>query len=148
MGNGRKSQRSGNLQSKKFSTQDTAQLKSPPGRSSTCLEFAHPDVTIPGRLVVFLDPTAIGQVDFGLRDWLHADLVTHFEAQTPRGSTPIVNCLAYDHLWHGRGSNDAGCWDAITESNLDQSMSSIVEASQRLVALAARINALAALEQR
>ena len=87
--------------------------------------------------MVSFDPSGIQQMSFGFTEWMHGDLALYFDRQSA-----IINCLAYDHLWHGLGSNDAGCWDAITQANLDETSDVMLDALERLQALASRINAL------
>ncbi len=108
------------------------------------MDFSHPDPTFAGHLIVSFDPGLLRQMDFGFRDWLRADLKPHFALADPRAFIPVIGWLAYDHLWDGHGTNNPVCWDVISEKKLDETGDLVVEVLNRLTALAARINALAA----
>ena len=118
-----------------------ARQKREPGWSSHVVLFAHPD--IPGSLIVSFDPGLMRQMDFGFRDWLRPKLAAELEPLGPRDFIPAVSWLAYDHLWHGAGTNNPVCWDLISEENLAETVSVLRETLERLMALAGRINALA-----
>ena len=114
------------------------------GRSPVdVMEFAHPDPSFEGHLIVSFDPGLLRQMDFGFRDWVRAGLKPQFALPEPRAFIPIINWLAYDHLWHGAGTNNPICWDVITETNLEETGNLVVEVLNRLTVLAARINGLA-----
>ena len=106
------------------------------------VEFLPP--AFQGRLIVSFDPGLMRQMDFGFRDWLAPGLARHFELNDPRAFIPIIGWLAYDHLWHGAGTNNPVCWDVIADANLEETGRLVVEILDRLTALAARVNALAA----
>ncbi len=110
---------------------------------SHVMEFSHPDSAFAGHLSVSFDPGLLRQLDFGFRDWLHGGMRRHFEMSDPRAFVPIIRCLAYDHLWDGRGVNNPVCWDLISATNLEEIGALVVEVVNRLAALAARINNLA-----
>jgi hypothetical protein len=110
---------------------------------SDVVEFSHPDPAVHGRLIVNFDPGLMRQMDFGFREWMCPTLSKHFELQNPREFIPVMGWLAYDHLWHGAGTNNPICWDLISEANLEETGCVLVEVLQRLTALAARVNALA-----
>lgn len=110
---------------------------------TSVMEFTHPDPAVRGRLIVNFAPGLLRQMDFGMRDWLCLGLSRHFELQNPRQFIPILNWLAYDHLWHGAGTNNPICWDIISEDNLEETGQLLAEVLERLTALAARINSLA-----
>jgi hypothetical protein len=113
-------------------------------RPSHVVAFAHPDAAFPGDLIVSFDPGLLRQIDFGFRDWLRPELGAVLPPLGPRDFVPVVGWLAYDHLWHGAGTNNPVCWDLITEQNLAESVAALGEALARLGALAGRVNALAA----
>lgn len=117
--------------------------KREPASPSDVLEFAHPDPSFAGRLIVSFDPGLLRQMDFGFRDWLCPDLSKHFELPNPREFIPIIGWLAYDHLWHGAGTNNPVCWDLVAEKRLEETGGLLVEILERLTTLAARINSLA-----
>lgn len=108
---------------------------------SDVLEFSHP--AFAARLIVSFDPGLMRQMDFGFRDWLAPDLARHFELHDPRAFIPVIGWLAYDHLWHGAGTNNPICWDIISEDNLAEAGQLLAEVLERLTALAARVNSLA-----
>jgi hypothetical protein len=113
-------------------------------RGTDAIEYRPPDATFSGRLIVHFDPGLMRQMEFGFRDWLSEDLRAHFGSPNPREFIPIVGVLAYDHLWHGAGVNNPVCWDLIAEDNLDETLSTMRDALERLTRLAHRINALTA----
>jgi hypothetical protein len=117
--------------------------KREPVSSSHVVEFAHPDPSFAARLIVSFDPGLLRQMDFGFRDWLCPDLSKHFQLPNPREFIPTVSWLAYDHLWHGAGTNNPVCWDLVAEDGLEETGCLLVEVLERLTALAARINNLA-----
>lgn len=117
-----------------------ARKKREPPSPSDVVEFSHPDPTVKGRLIVNFDPSLIRQIDFGFREWMCSGLSKHFELQNPREFIPIVSWLAYDHLWHGAGTNNPICSDIISEKNLEETGQLLVEVLERLTALAERIN--------
>ncbi|HKD21424.1 MAG TPA: hypothetical protein VKB71_05400 [Rhizomicrobium sp.] len=121
-----------------------APIKRQDGRPSHVTTFAHPDASFAGTLVVSFDPGLLRQMDFGFRDWLRPELAAPFGPLGPRDFIPVMGWLAYDHLWHGAGTNNPVCWDLVTEENLDEAADVLVEALERLTALARRVNALAA----
>lgn len=90
------------------------------------------------------DPGLLRQLDFGFRDWMGDGLKQQFARPDPRAFIPIMRCLAYDHLWDGRGTNNPVSWDVITTKNLEEIGGLVVEVLHRLAALAGRINGLAA----
>jgi len=90
------------------------------------------------------DPGLLRQLDFGFRDWMGDGLKQQFARPDPRAFIPIMRCLAYDHLWDGRGTNNPVSWDVITTKNLEEIGGLVVEVLHRLAALAERINGLAA----
>lgn len=90
------------------------------------------------------DPGLLRQLDFGFRDWMGDGLKQRFALPDPRAFIPIMRCLAYDHLWDGRGTNNPVSWDVITTKNLQEIGGLVVEVLHRLAALAGRINGLAA----
>jgi hypothetical protein len=108
---------------------------------SSVVEFSHPDPSVKARLIVSFDPGLMRQMDFGFREWLHPDLSRHFELQNPREFIPAIGWLAYDHLWHGAGTNNPVCWDLIAEVNVEETGRLLVEVLERLTQLAARVNA-------
>jgi hypothetical protein len=110
--------------------------------SASVLEFSPP--VLQARLIVSFDPGLMRQMDFGFREWLRPELARHFELNDPRAFIPVIGWLAYDHLWHGAGTNNPVCWDVIAEANLEETGRLVVEILARLTALAARVNALAA----
>ncbi len=110
---------------------------------SSVVEFSHPDPAIKARLIVSFDPGLMRQMDFGFREWLSPRLAKHFELHDPRAFIPIIGWLAYDHLWHGAGTNNPVCWDVISENNLEETGRLLVEVLDRLTRLAARINSIA-----
>jgi hypothetical protein len=116
--------------------------KSQSGPQPDVIRFSHLDSNFEGHLTISFDPGFPRQMDFGLRDWMRADLVMHFEPLGPRDFIPIIRSLTYDHLWHGAGTNNPICWDIITETNLEQSACALVDVLERLVELAGRINRL------
>jgi hypothetical protein len=107
------------------------------------MEFAHPDPTFAGHVLVSFDPGFPRQLDFGLRDWICAGLRAQFALPEPRAFIPAIRSLAYDHLWDGGGTNNPVCWDVITVENLEETGNLVVEVLDRLSALAGRINRLA-----
>jgi hypothetical protein len=119
-----------------------ARIKRESPSQSDVLEFSHP--SFEGRLIVSFDPGFPRQMDFGFCEWLRGDLRKLFALQNPREFIPIVGRLTYDHLWHGAGTNNPVCWDVITEKNLEETTRLLVEVLERLTALAARVNGLAA----
>jgi len=116
--------------------------KREPPTPSDVMEFSHP--AFQARLIVSFDPGLMRQVDFGFREWLCPALAQHFALEDPRAFIPVIGWLAYDHLWHGAGTNNPVCWDVIAQANLEQTGRLVVEILDRLTALAARVNALAA----
>jgi hypothetical protein len=98
------------------------------------------------RLYVDLDPGLLRQMDYGLKDWMHADLIEHFDAQGPRDFVPVIRNLSYEHLWDGHGVSGTVCWDFMTESTAEAYIDLLPEILRRLVALAERINALSGSE--
>jgi hypothetical protein len=106
--------------------------------------FSHPDPSFEGHLMVSFDPGLLRQMDFGFNNWMRADLLKYFGPRGPRDFIPIISWLAYDHLWHGAGTNNPVCWDIITEKNLEEAACLLVDVLQRLALLAGRINGLAA----
>ena len=54
------------------------------------------------------DPGLLRQLDFGFRDWMGDGLKQQFALPDPRAFIPIMRCLAYDHLWDGRGHEQSG----------------------------------------
>jgi hypothetical protein len=115
-----------------------------PNLPADLLRFSHPDPAFAGRLFISFDPGFPRQMDFGLNDWLRADLARHFELPDARAFIPIIRQLAYDHLWDGHGVNNPICWDVVVEKDLEETGRLLVEVLQRLATLAARINGLAA----
>ena len=111
-------------------------------RDANVLEFHRPDPSFEGSLIVSFDPGLLRQMDWGYHNWLRPELAAFFQKTTPRDFTPLIHWLAYDHLWHGCGVNNAICWDLITEDNLEETLNVLGEALQRLTTLAGRINAL------
>ena len=109
---------------------------------SGIVEFAHPDAAVQARLIVSFNPGLMRQMDFGFREWLLPRLAKHFLLQDPRAFIPVIGWLAYDHLWHGAGTNNPICWDLISEANLEETGRLLVEVLERLTHLAARINGL------
>jgi hypothetical protein len=118
-------------------------IKREPPSPSSVVEFSHPDPAIKARLIVNFDPGLMRQMDFGFREWLHPDLAKHFEPQNPREFIPAIGWLAYDHMWHGAGTNNPVCWDLIAQANLEETGRLLVEVLERLTQLAARVNSLA-----
>jgi hypothetical protein len=106
------------------------------------VRFSHPDPSFEGHLTIGFDPGFPRQMDFGFRDWMRADLIRQFEPLGSREFIPIMLSLSYDHLWHGAGTNNPVCWDVITVENLEDTVSVLVEALERLATLARRINGL------
>jgi hypothetical protein len=119
-------------------------VKRDPPSPSSVVEFSHPDPAVQARLIVSFDPGLMRQMDFGFREWLRPELSKHFELHDPRAFIPIIGWLAYDHLWHGAGTNNPVCWDLISEQNLDETGRLLLDVLERLTRLAARINDLAA----
>ena len=111
---------------------------------SSVVEFFHPDTAIRARLIVSFDPGLMRQMDFGFREWLSPRLAKHFQSLDPRAFIPVIGWLAYDHLWHGAGTNNPVCWDLISEQNLEETGHLLVEVLERLIRLGARVNELAA----
>jgi hypothetical protein len=122
--------------------------KSQPGWHPDVIAFSHPDPSFEGHLTISFDPGFPRQMDFGFRDWMRADLIRYFQVPSPRDFIPIIGSLTYDHLWHGAGTNNPVCWDVITEKNLQEHVHVLVDALERLVVLARRINELTAPEMR
>lgn len=120
------------------------QKKRQPDAPADVVKFSHLDPSFEGHLTISFDPGFPRQMDFGFRSWMRADLARHFELPNPRDFIPIIRSLTYDHLWHGAGTNNPICWDVITEQNLGQAVCALVDALERLAALARRINGLAA----
>ena len=118
-------------------------IKREPPSSSSVVEFAHPDPAVKARLVVNFDPGLMRQMNFGFRDWLRPGLARHFQLPDPRDFIPVIGWLAYDHLWHGAGTNNPVCWDLISQASLDETGRLLVEVLERLTQLAARVNSLA-----
>jgi hypothetical protein len=119
-----------------------ARIKREPPSPASVVEFSHPDPSVEARLIVNFDPGLMRQMDFGFREWLRPGLAKHFELQ-PREFIPAIGWLAYDHLWHGAGTNNPVCWDLISQTGLDGTGRLLVEVLERLTRLAARVNSLA-----
>ena len=107
---------------------------------SSVVEFSHPDSTIKARLIVSFDPGLMRQMDFGFCEWLSPRLSKHFQLQDPRAFIPVIGWLAYDHLWHGAGTNNPVCWDLVSEANLEETGGLLVEVLECLIRIAAQMN--------
>jgi hypothetical protein len=106
-------------------------------------EFTHPDPSFAGYMMISFEPGLMRQLDFGLRNWMRAQLRTQLPLLGPREFIPIVHSLSYDHLWHGAGTNNPVCCDLITEGNLEETLALFVAILDRLTMLAGHINKLA-----
>src|SRR5216684_3927414 len=54
-----------------------ARKKRPGGWPLDVVGFSHPDPSFEGYLIVGFAPGLRRQMDFGFRDWMRADLITH-----------------------------------------------------------------------
>jgi hypothetical protein len=112
--------------------------------SEDWMEFSRPEGSFPGYVGLFFDPGFPRQIDYGWRDWLRPALSVHFPPIGPRNIVPAVTDLNYETLWRCAATSNPYCWDVITEANLEETLGVLIEALDRLAALATRINALEA----